>query len=121
MYDKANQVLEHNEYWWSTDKVEGSVAESEFSKRERAREMFRAHRDDGVGEFVKTGHACVLSWPATDKVGEGDGFWNAIITSNNAHCSCPSSPRSWFSIGRMKPCKHLILLSGLIKSSRTNR
>ena len=77
-------------------------------KKRRAQAMMKAHQK-GKGEFHFVGNAAVLRWPASNRKGEGDGFWISLISGNLVTCACPSHLHD----RNNSPCKHLILLARL--------
>lgn len=83
------------------------LATMDPKKRMRAQAMMKAHQK-GKGECHIIDGVAVLRWPATNRKGEGDGYWTSVISGGIASCACPS-----FQHDNGAPCKHLILLARL--------
>lgn len=77
-------------------------------KRMRAQAMMKAHQK-GKGECHVLDGTAVLRWPASNRKGEGDGYWTSVLSGHLRTCACPSFQHS----RSQEPCKHLILLARL--------
>lgn len=76
-------------------------------RKARARLLMKRHQR-GEGFLRLFDDFGYLSWPASDGIGSGTGFWTASITDKHKLCEC------FDFVNRGKDCKHLILLARLV-------
>lgn len=84
------------------------LSDAEQITKTRAAAMMKSHRN-GKGDFYTFDQMALLRWPASNKVGEGDGQWTTVISGGLATCACPAFQRGV----HKKPCKHLVLAARL--------
>jgi hypothetical protein len=88
-------------------KAQSVLDNCEGDRKERARVLMKRHQR-GEGKLYLFEDWGCLSWPASDGIGGGGGFWSVDLTEEDKRCEC------YDFTNRRKDCKHFVLLARLI-------